>query len=126
MATGSDIYAIIVQELVKNKARFLERLERNVAPQTVNGKRCHVWTGATNSQGYPRINFWREGKVISFHVHDLFWTLKNKRPKPKGFTIDHTCNNRRCVEDLELIPHKKNIERREERRNANGKYRHVQ
>jgi len=70
---------------------------------TVSENGCWVWQGALNSSGYAP--YW-------YH-----WT-RVKGPKPKGIEIDHTCNNRKCVntDHMELVTRSENQKRRHQRR----------
>lgn len=99
---SEKLYALLAYHVRRNKERFAARLLRNLC-STEGG--CLEWTGAVNDTGYPRANFRdRTGHHVQIKMHQAFWVLLNRRPIPKGFDIDHTCCNRRCVRHLQAIP----------------------
>lgn len=99
---SEKLYALLAYHVRRNKERFTARLLRNLR-STEGG--CLEWAGAVNDTGYPRANFRdREGRHVQIKMHQAFWVLINRRPIPKGFDIDHTCCNRRCVRHLQAVP----------------------
>jgi hypothetical protein len=63
---------------------------------------CHIWTGATDKDGYGRF-YWDRNKP-SIPAYQAAWILANG-PIPQGLEPDHLCRNRLCVrvEHLELV-----------------------
>ncbi|MGV0624539.1 HNH endonuclease signature motif containing protein [Mycolicibacter minnesotensis] len=77
-------------------ARFWAKVER-----TGHGG-CWLWTASTTSRGYGCYRLTRT--MQTYLVHRIAWTI-TRFPVPEGFTLDHTCQNRRCVnpEHLEMV-----------------------
>jgi len=79
---------------------------------------CWMWTGGADDSGYGKynlklgVNKYRKVQAsrMAYHLY--------KGEIPLGFTIDHLCNVRRCVnpEHLEAVPHAENIARSVDRR----------
>lgn len=80
---------------------------------------CHVWTGPDSGKGrgggYPRMCL--DGATVAVHI--VMWIIENG-PVPPRKQIDHLCCRRLCVnpDHLEMVTHKKNQRRRDERRLA--------
>lgn len=80
---------------------------------------CWTWLKGTSGDGrgggYGRIYF--DGGMYA--VHRAMWIIEFG-PIPHKKQIDHTCNNRLCCnpEHLELVTHKQNQRRRDERKKA--------
>lgn len=70
---------------------------------------CIVWTGAVNTKGYPCFAVNGESHL----AHRLAYEDANG-PIPEGFTIDHTCRVRTCVnvDHLEVVTVAENNRRR--------------
>lgn len=69
---------------------------------------CWLWTSIICHKGYGR--FWLKGKTITAHRYAFErWV----GPIPDGFTIDHLCRVRNCVNPahLEAVPHRENLMR---------------
>jgi hypothetical protein len=73
-----------------------------------NENGCWEFTGRINKKGYGRFSL--NGKVTlahtaSYRIHK--GVIKN------GYTVDHLCRNRKCVnpDHLEAVPHRVNLER---------------
>lgn len=69
---------------------------------------CWHWTGYCSPSGYPYCSF----KSYPMRVHRLSYELF-KGPIPQGFTIDHLCRNKKCVNPshLECVTVAENIRR---------------
>lgn len=72
--------------MITFREKFYNRAKRD-------GNGCMVWQGAIQTRGYGAV--WYDGKV---HLaHRVSFLLANGRwPEPK-LVIDHTCNNKACV-----------------------------
>ena len=84
---------------------------------------CKTWERAKSDNGYGYV---RVGdKTIGAHRHAY---LTEVGDIPEGWTIDHLCRNKLCVnvEHLEAVPHKINTQRRSEAiwKDRNGKCKH--
>lgn len=84
----------------KHLARFDTKWE--LAPDSG----CHLWTGTMNRWGYGVFNINRRVQ----NAHRWAYILKIG-PIPEGLVVDHTCNNRRCVNPahLRVCTQKENI-----------------
>jgi hypothetical protein len=96
MATRRIVPIIAAQD----KARLTARLERNILRGTETD--CIEYVGARNWSGYSKINFRLNGVHTQVYAHRLFWTLANKREIPSNMVVDHTCQNRCCVNPAHL------------------------
>lgn len=105
-------YEIVKEQVLKNKGRFLSRLSRNLS-QVGD---CLVWTGATQKNGYGRMNFRWRGKHVQLMVHRVFGVMFDHGPIPDGYHVDHCCFNILCVKHLEVVPYQENLKRRDDRR----------
>jgi hypothetical protein len=76
---------------------------------------CHLWEGARNRDGYPRITL--HGKTHA--LHRLVWTLKYG-PIPPGMALCHRCDEPRCINpDHHFVgTHEANMADRRQKRRA--------
>lgn len=72
--------------------------ERLAAGQQKNPNGCSVWTRARNSRGYGVI--YMHGKVRLAH-RVAFYEQRGRWPREDA-VIDHTCNNKPCVNPAHL------------------------
>lgn len=73
-----------------------------------DGLGCWIWTGSLSTDGYGRFRCERR----SWLAHR--WLYESVHgPVPRGFELDHTCRNRRCVRPSHLDPvtHRENVSR---------------
>ncbi|QDK01956.1 HNH endonuclease [Arthrobacter phage Vibaki] len=87
--------------------RTPESLRRTIAKRTQPGPGdCLVWTGALDSDGYPKISCAPNGGQIRY-AHRINWEL-TRGPIPDGLQLSRqpVCPNRRCIAPahLELLP----------------------
>jgi HNH endonuclease len=68
-------------------------MERIAARSVVREDGCVIWTGRTDRDGYGVISVRRRQQ----RVHRVAWEQVNG-PIPAGWTVDHGCNTRPCVE----------------------------
>lgn len=87
---------------------FLKRLGE------IESTGCWLWTGYTDKEGYGHYGY-RHG-VRSF-AHRLSYALF-VGTIAANCVVDHTCNNRRCVnpQHLEVVTNEENVKRAKERR----------
>lgn len=80
-------------------ANFLGKIKR-----LDNG--CWEWQGAKNPKGYGIFGHHRRTEMAHRYSHKIF-----KGEIPKGFTIDHLCRNRGCVnpDHLEPVTQRENL-----------------
>lgn len=75
---------------------------------------CHVSTYFTGSHGYAQIG-WHddEGRTRGTTAHRAAWVAHTAEQIPQGYTVDHTCKTRRCVnpEHLRLLSNFENARR---------------
>lgn len=71
---------------------------------------CMQWSSVRQSDGYGT---WTVGTKC--HVPHRWLYEQTIGPVPKGWTLDHVCRNRGCVNvfdgHIEAVPHKENIRR---------------
>lgn len=84
---------------------IVARLERHIRRDESG---CWVWTGAVTSSGYSSIGYdkkVRSAHRVSYEVH--------VGPIPDGYTIDHLCRVKVCVNPahLEAVTMQENIAR---------------
>lgn len=83
--------------------------ERLAGKYTEQSNGCHEWGRARNSRGYGVI--WFDGKLQL--AHRLAFLARHERwPRP-DMVVDHTCNNKACVnaDHLNEVENWKNIRR---------------
>lgn len=75
---------------------------------------CSLWQGASHANGYGVASY--KGKQTT--VHRVMYQLYYGETIPEGMEIDHTCNNRLCInpQHLELVTHQENMQRALSRR----------
>lgn len=91
--------------------RFLGRVA--FVPKTS----CWAWRGATNAKGYAVFSRTEGSNFAHRAIHEHFGGSV-----PEGFTIDHLCRDRGCVNPfhLEAVPHRVNVLRGETLAAANA------
>lgn len=103
------------------RSEILQKILSRTLTDPVTG--CWLWQGPTSGEnkgkrserghGYPRMNL--DGQTVAVHKV-VFTHYMGFIPSKK--TLDHTCNNRLCVNisHLELVTHKENCRRRDKRK----------
>lgn len=94
----------------RNKPHTVQSLLDNTSP---DGE-CLVWLGAGKSNGYGVAVY--RGKQTT--VHRAMYQLFHGIELAGDDEVDHTCNNRRCInpQHLERVSHAENMRRGLERR----------
>lgn len=71
-----------------------------------DGSGCWTWQAAKNKNGYGVV--WQDGKTVL--AHRVSYELSNG-PIRTGFTVDHLCRNRSCInpQHLESVTQKVNV-----------------
>jgi hypothetical protein len=102
---------------IENRRRFADLVEKDKSG-------CWVWIGPCHPKGYGE--FCANGQKI--YAHRYIYEYLNG-PLMAGLELDHTCNNKSCVnpDHLEAVIHAENMRRAAERgvwtgeRNGNAK-----
>lgn len=95
------------------REEIMERI-RNKSTNDIKG--CWVWQGTHSGTGrgggYPRMSL--DGATMA--VHRVMWSCVNG-PIPHKKQIDHTCENRMCVnpDHLEMVTNLQNQRRKKKR-----------
>lgn len=87
-----------------------ERLVANIRKELVtNEQACWIWARKKNYKGYPKLNIWRGGMIVTRYAHRTMYELTHG-DIPCGFEIDHTCENPSCInpDHLQAVPGKIN------------------
>ncbi|WP_372489607.1 HNH endonuclease signature motif containing protein [Prescottella equi] len=73
---------------------------------------CHVSTYSVGSHGYAQIGWQQYGERIVTLAHRVAWIAEHGPIQP-GFTVDHVCKNRKCVnvQHLRLLSNFENARR---------------
>lgn len=69
------------------------RIAERIAYEPNSG--CHLWTGATTSTGYGKINIGPRGKMKEIRVHRYIWE-RDQGPIPDGLCVLHQCDTPAC------------------------------
>lgn len=97
---------------IRNKPHTLESLMERTVPKGD----CLLWQGPTRSNGYGTVVYM--GKQRSTHALALHLHAPDKFNFDPGKEVDHTCNERACINPahLEVVTHQENMRRGRERR----------
>jgi hypothetical protein len=92
---------------------------RGLVDVLLTGAGCWEWTGRLNRNGYGRVLV--DGKEVAAHRFVYQAMLDSIGP---AIQLDHTCNNRKCVnpEHMEKVSLRENCRRRDERRKNRGEW----
>jgi hypothetical protein len=97
--------------------RCLDEVQRFRSKVYIQPDGCHFWLGKLNKEGYG--NFKVDGKTLL--AHSFSYQLAYGESVPRSYQINHTCNNKWCVnpEHLNVGTQRDNISDRIE--NEGGK-----
>ena len=87
--------------------KFLDGSPKYIVNPTTG---CWDWIGGKDSQGYGQTVYaYKKTK----RAHVVSWELHNKQTVPKGFVVDHLCNNPGCCnpDHLEVKTQRENMYR---------------
>ncbi|MBK4144633.1 hypothetical protein GWO57_08290 [Corynebacterium macginleyi] len=86
--------------------------ERAATRYKVEGE-CWISTYSTASHGYAQIGWYGGGSRAMVTAHRAAWVYHNEKQIPDGYTVDHLCKNRRCVnpKHLRALPNFENARR---------------
>lgn len=110
----ASVNRVLLDQLRKgNKERLIARLVKHLEKRG----QCWIWTGARNSDGYPKMNFAFKGRGhTQVYVHHVFFVLRTGRDIRKGMELDHKCLNRSCVWCTQEVTAKRNKQLAHERK----------
>ncbi len=74
-----------------------QRFERSYIPVTESG--CWIWIGSCDRGGYGKILVYGKQRIAHRYAYELYIG-----PIPDGFTLDHLCRVRPCVNPSHLEP----------------------
>jgi hypothetical protein len=83
---------------------YPERVAHRVLTKWVADGECWVSTYSVGSHGYAQVGWFdpEKGKNTMTTAHRVAWWAANRQPIPPGYTIDHICRVRPCVNPLHL------------------------
>lgn len=89
------------------------RVAERAATRYETDGECWISTYSTASHGYAQIGWSEEGRDKVVTAHRAAWVYHNHKQIPDGYTVDHLCKNRRCVnpQHLRALPNFENARR---------------
>jgi len=83
---------------------YPERVASRVLTKWTPEGECWISTYSIGSHGYAQVGWWDGdlGKQVMTTAHRVAWWAANRRPIPKGMTVDHACHRKPCVNPLHL------------------------
>lgn len=89
------------------------RVAQRAATRFVVSGECWLSTYSTGSHGYSQVGWSDEGVTTMTTAHRAAWVHHSGRQLSLGETVDHLCENRRCVrpEHLRALPNLENARR---------------
>ena len=91
---------------------YREILRRRIVHRVeIDENGCWQWLGCLNYKGYGMIGAFRHKGAYAHRIS--YAVFVDATPLPDGWTLDHLCRNRGCVnpKHLEAVPHGENVRR---------------
>jgi hypothetical protein len=82
------------------KISYRKTLFKKIDRKTKIAGECKLWTGGTNSSGYPqmRIQDPVSGCWLTLSVHRIVFGLETGNELgDRGFHVSHLCHNKKCI-----------------------------
>lgn len=95
-----------------NLRQIPDRVMIRASTRWVADGECRISTYSLGSHGYPQLGWKDDGVAYMALAHRAAWENSMGRV-PVGYTLDHVCKNRRCVnaDHLRILPNYENARR---------------
>ena len=68
----------------------------------IDSNGCWLWQKSLKGKGYAQVTDPKTGRQD--YGHHVTWRMFNKRRIPKGYILRHSCDVRRCINPMHIIP----------------------